>query len=136
MLQGAIAKRFYFVLSALFRFVSFLGLLIAYISVKITVRPPLAWLNALLLVLSLTCLATAVFNLILCGFTATAYKENKLIQIICFVVTLLTGGVASSAFTGLAAFTKVLEDEVKNEKIFNTKRMGKGEGSLDEKKKN
>ena len=136
MLKGAIAKRFYFVLSSLFRMISFLGLLISYIVVKLTVKPEIHWLNVLLLVLAITCLATSVFNLVLCGFTATAYKENKLIQIICFLVTLVTGGIASSTFTGIATFTNVLEDEVKNEKIFNTKKMGKRNGNLDEKKKN
>lgn len=121
MIKGATSKRLFYFLSSLFRFISFVGLLIAYIVVKIVVRPSIVWLNILLLVLSLTSIATAVFNLVLCGFSATAYKHNKFIQITCFIATLLTGGVASSTFTGVAVFTPVLNDEVENERIINIK---------------
>ena len=121
MIKGATSKRLFYFLSSLFRFVGFVGLLIAYIVVKIVVSPSINWLNALLLCLSITSLITAVFNLVLCGFSATAYKEKKCVQIICFLVTLLTGGVASSTFTGVAVFTPVLNDEVENERIFNIK---------------
>ena len=132
---GATAKRIYYFLSALFRGVAFIGLLIAYIVVRITVKPEIGWLNALLIILALLNLATGIFNLVLCGLSATAYKEKFLIQLCCFVITLLSGGIASSTFTGLAAFTKVLDDEVENEKIFNTKTFKIKEGKVDEKTK-
>lgn len=134
MIKGATAKRFNFFFSALLRFVCFVGLLIAYIVVKITVKPQIAWLNALLLSLSLLGLATAVFNLILCGFTATAYKQNFAIQIICFLVTLCTGGIISTTLTGIATFSKVLDEEIKNEKIFNTKTFKGGQNEEKTKK--
>ena len=121
MLKGAIAKRFYYVISALCRFLSFLGLLIAYIVVRVTVKPQIGWLNILLLVLSILSLLTGLFNLLLCGSTATGYKQNFVIQFVCFIVTVFTGGIVSSALTGVAVFTKVLDDEVENEKIINVK---------------
>lgn len=135
MFKGAFGKRFYYLLSALFRAVSFVGLLIAYIVVKIVVSPAIGWLNALLSVLSILSLATSIFNLVLSSFPATAYKEKFLIQLICFITTLLTGGIASSTFTGLAVFTKVLDEEVKNERLINTKTLKNKEGKSDEKTK-
>ena len=123
MFKGAFGKRFYYLLSALFRIVSFLGLLVAYIVVRIVVTPAIDWLNVLLLTLSILSLVTSVFNLVLSSFPATAYKEKFLVQLLCFVVTLCTGGIASSTFTGLAVFTKVLDDEVKNERLINTKTL-------------
>ena len=135
MLKGATGKRFYYFLSALFRFVSFIGLLIAFIVVKIVVDPDIGWLNGLLLSLSILSLVTSLFNLVLCGLPATAYREQFAIQLICFILTLLTGGVASSTFTGIATFIKVEDDEIKNERIFNTKTFKNKDGKLDEKTK-
>jgi hypothetical protein len=123
MIKGATSKRFNYFLSSFFRMVSFIGLLIAYIVVKIVVRPQIGWLNILLLMLSITSLVTSIFNLILCGFSATAYRNKKFIQIICFVVTLVSGGMASSALTGVAVFTPVLDDEVENEGIVHIKKQ-------------
>lgn len=121
MIKGVTGKRLNYFSSCLFRFVSFVGLLIAYIVVKIVVRPQIVWLNWLLLGLSITSLLTAIFNLVLCGFSANDYRNKKFIQILCFLVTLFTGGIASSTFTGVAVFTKVLEEEVENEKLINIK---------------
>ena len=135
MLKGATAKRFYYFLSALFRGISFLGLLIAYIVVKIAVKPPIEWLNALLITLSILSLITGIFNLILCGMTASAYKDKFAVQLVCFLITLFTGGIASSTFTGVAVFTKVEMDEVKNEGIYNTKTFKNKDGKFDEKTK-
>lgn len=135
MFKGATGKRFFYFLSSLLRIVSFLGLLIAYIVVKIVMDPEIGWLNALLLTLSITCLLTSAFNLILCGFPATAYHDKKGIQILCFVIMIFTGGIASTIFTGFAAFTKVEQDEIKNERIFNTKTFKNKDGKLDEKTK-
>ena len=126
MIKGVMAKRLYFFLSSLFRFISFIGLTIAYVVVKIVVEPSIGWLNILLLTLAITTLLTAVFNLVMCGFTANAYKDKKLIQILCFIITLITGGIASSTFTGIAAFAKVLDEEVENENLINIKQIKGG----------
>ena len=96
--------------------------MIAFIVVKIAVRPSIDWLNYLLLGLSLGGLVSGVFNLILCGLTATAYKTNKRIQIICLIVTILTGGIVGTTLTSVALGTRVLDDEVENEKIFKIKK--------------
>lgn len=135
MLKGATAKRFYYFMSALLRFIDFVGLLIAFIVVACTLKPAISWLNGLLITLSLLGLATSLFNLILCGFTASAYKQNFKIQLICFILTLVTGGIISSTMTGLAAFTKVELEEIKNEKIFNTKTFKNKDGKFDEETK-
>lgn len=135
MLTGATKKRFFYFGSALTRFLAFIALIIAYIVVKITVRPGIDWLNALLMCLSIANLITAVFNLILCGFTANQYKTNFGVQLICFLLCLFTGGIASTTFTGIAAFTKVLPDEIKNEKIFNTRTFKNKDGKYEEEKK-
>lgn len=135
MLKGATGKRFYYFLSSLFRIITFLGLLIAFIVVKIVMDPEIVWLNALLLSLSLGSFFTSAFNLILCGFPATAYHEKKFIQILCFVLMIFTGGILSTATTGLAVFTKVDPEEIKNEKIFNTKTFKNKDGKLNEKEK-
>jgi len=135
MLKGATWKRFYYFVSALCRFVDFLGLLVAFIVVKVVVEPSIDWLNALLLTLSILGLGTSIFNLCLCGLPATAYQEKKFIQILCFVITLLTGGVLSTTFTGLGAFIKVDEEEIKNERIFNTKTFKNKDGKFNDKNK-
>ena len=134
MFKGATGKRFFYFLSSLFRIITFLGLLIAYIVVKI-VDPGIDWLNALLLTLSLASLGTSAFNLILCGFPATAYHEKKFIQFLCFILMIPTGGILSSVFTGFAAFIKVEDVEIKNEKIFNTKTFKNKDGKENEKEK-
>ncbi|MGN0961854.1 MAG: hypothetical protein ACI4PF_06640 [Christensenellales bacterium] len=135
MLIGATKKRFYYCLSAFSRFIAFVGLLIAYIVVKITVKPNIDWLNALLICLSIASLVTAVYNLILCGFTANQYKDNFAVQLICFLICLFTGGIVSTTFTGVAVFTKVLPDEVKNEGIFNTKTFKNKDGKYEDETK-
>ncbi|MCI5497061.1 MAG: hypothetical protein MR412_00510 [Firmicutes bacterium] len=122
MIKGANGKRFNYFMSAFFRLFCFVGCLIAFIVVKIAVRPSIDWLNYLLLGLSLGGLVSGVFNLILCGLTATAYKTNKRIQIICLIVTILTGGIVGTTLTSVALGTRVLDDEVENEKIFKIKK--------------
>jgi hypothetical protein len=63
----------------------------------------------------------------MCGMPALAYKNKKLVQFICFGVTAVTGGPLSSILSGMAVFTKVLPEDIKNEKLFNTKTFDKGE---------
>lgn len=133
MFKGATGKRLCYFASASLRFLSFLGLLIAFVVVKIVNEPDIEWLNALLLILSITCLFTSLYNLGLCGMTASGYESSFTIQIVCFVITLFTGGIISSIFTGVAVFTKVDKSEIKNERIFNTKTFKK-EGEKDDKK--
>lgn len=134
-MKGATWKRLYFLSSAVCRFIDFLGLLVAFIVIKVVVEPSIDWLNTLLLTLSLLGLATSIFNLMLCSLPATGYAENKFIQIICFIVTLLTGGPLSSTLTGFATFIKVDENEIKNERIFNTKTFKNKDGKIDDKEK-
>ena len=135
MFKGAMGKRLAYFTSAFLRFLSFLGLLIAFVSVKIAVEPDIEWLNALLLILSMTCLATSIFNLGLSGMTATAYQTKKSVQIVCFCVTIVTGGILSSVFTGLAVFAKVDKSEVENENLINIKRSRRKEKENDKKSK-
>ena len=122
MLKGATGKRFYYFMSSAFRFFGFLALLIAYIIVKITVKPAIAWLNILLIALSLGGLVSGLFNLILCGMPATGYKMNRLSQILCLIVTILTGGIVGTIFTAMAFAMKVTDEEVKNEKIMKVRK--------------
>lgn len=120
--MGSMGKRLNYFLSSLLRILSFVGLLIAYIVVLITVKPAISWLNILLLVLSITTLVSGVFNLVMCGLTASAYNNKKFLQIICFIFTLVTGGIISSVFTGVAVFTKVPAEEIESENIFKVKK--------------
>ncbi|MBE5736473.1 MAG: hypothetical protein E7356_03895 [Clostridiales bacterium] len=120
-MRGATWKRIYYFLSAVIRFVSSILLFASLILVKIFVDPQIWWLNVLLFVLMLTTLASGLFNLVLCGLTASAYQEMFKMQLICFISTLLTGDIVSSTFTGLATFIKVEEEEILAERIYNTK---------------
>lgn len=121
-LTGATNKRIYFFLSMLFRAITFVGCLIAYIVVKITVKPGIEWLNLLLLFLSLGSLLSALFNLCMCGLTATAYAQNKLMQIMCLVFTILTGGIASTTFTAIAVAIQPTKEEIDSENLFRVKK--------------
>jgi len=127
MMNGAFAKRFWYFMSSLFRFISSIGLLIALIVVLITVKPAIDWLNGLLIGLCISTLVTAVFNLIMCSIPATGYRTNFALQLVCFLVTMFTGGLFSTVFTGIAVFTKEQDDEVENEKIINSKTFKGGE---------
>ena len=135
MLAGATGKRFCYALSSFFRMMSFIVLLIAYIAVKIVVRPEISWLNTLLLLLSISGLVSAVFNIVLCGFNAIQYKEKIVLQLICFLFTLCSGGIVGSTFTGIAVFTKVQKDDIKNEGIYNTRTFRNKDGKYDEETK-
>ncbi len=126
MFKGATGKRVFYFSSAVLRFVTSIALLIAVIIVKFTVSPSIDWLNALLITLTITGIVSGLYNLILCGLPALAYKNNRAVQIVCFIFTLVTGGILSSLITGFAVFTKVLPEDIKNEKIFNVKTF-KGE---------
>lgn len=117
MIAGAMGKRFNYFMSAFMRLICFLGTLIAYIVVKITVNPPIEWLNILLLLLSIGGLISGIFNLIMCGMTATSYKEMKFVQIICLILTIVTGGLFGTIFTSLALAGKISQEEVDNEKL-------------------
>lgn len=122
MLKGAIGRRFYYFMSSFFRLIGFLALLIAFIIVKCTVTPAIEWLNFLLLSLSLGGLASGIFNLAMCGIPTTAYKTSKAVQIICLIVTILTGGILGTLFTALALGQKISDEEVKNENIIKIKK--------------
>ena len=122
MMKGANGKRFNYFMSAFLRLFCFVALLIAYIVVKICVKPSIEWLNLLLILLSIGGLLSGLFNLMLCGFTATAYKTNLTIQIVCLIFTILTGGFFATTFTSVALATKIPDEEVENEKIFKIKK--------------
>ena len=122
MLTGATGKRFYYFMSSFFRLIGFLGLLIAFIVVKITVTPAIEWLNVLLLSLSLGALMSGLLNLSMCGMPATGYKTSRAIQIFCLVLTIVTGGVFGTVFTAIAFSKKVSDEEVENENIIKIKK--------------
>lgn len=122
MIKGSMGKRYHYFISAFCRLIGFLGLLIAYIVVKITVKPAIQWLNILLLCLSIGGLISGAFNFVMCGMTATGYKENKAWQIICLIVTCLSGGILGTTFSAVALATKIPNDEVENEKLIKIKK--------------
>lgn len=126
MFKGATGKRVFYFSSAMLRVVTSIALLIAVIVVKFTVKPSIDWLNALLIILTISGIVSGLFNLVMCGLPALAFKSKMGIQIVCFIFTLVTGGPLSSLITGFAVFTKVLPEDIKNEKVFNT-RTFKGE---------
>lgn len=122
MIKGAMGKRFNYFMSAFFRLICFLGTLIAYIVVKVTVNPPIEWLNILLILLSIGGLVSGTFNIIMCGMTATSYTEKKWLQIICLIVTIITGGIFGTTFTSVALATKISQEEIDNEKLIRIKK--------------
>ena len=122
MLTGATGKRFYYFMSSFCRLIGFLALLIAFIIVKITVKPAIEWLNVLLISLSLGGLMSGILNLAMCGIPATGYKSSKKMQIVCLVVTIITGGILGTVFTSLALGQKVSDEEVENENIIKIKK--------------
>ena len=121
-MKGTMGKRLNYFMSSMLRLICFLGLIIAFIVVKITVKPEIIWLSYLLLGLAIGGLVSGIFNLIMCGMTSTGYSQNKLIQIICVCVTALTGGIIATTLTAVACGTKVLQDEIENEKIIKIKK--------------
>jgi FtsH-binding integral membrane protein len=126
MFKGATGKRIFYFSSAMLRVITSIALLIAVIVVKFAVKPSIEWLNALLIILTISGIISGLFNLAMCGMPALAFRDKKAVQIVCFIFTLVTGGVLSSLLTGLAVFTKVLPEDIKNEKVFNV-RTFKGE---------
>ena len=122
MFKGSMGKRLAYFSSSLLRILSFIGLLIAYIVVKISVKPQIGWLNILLVSLTISTMLSGVFNFLMCGLTASDYKNKKFLQILCFIFTLVTGGICSSALTGVAVFTKVTKQEIEDENIFKVKK--------------
>lgn len=122
MIKGAMGKRINYFFSAMCRLFCFLGLLIAFIVVKITVKPAIDWLNTLLICLSIGGLFSGLFNLVMCGMTATGYKQNKAIQIVCLIITIISGGIIGTTLTAVALGTRVEDEEVENEKIFKIKK--------------
>ena len=127
MFKGATGKRVFYFSSAMLRIIVSLLLLVTFIVVKILVRPSIDWLNSLLIILTITGFVSGLFNLAMCGMPAIAYKSKKVIQIVCFVFTLITGAPLSSVLTGFAVFTSVLPEDIKNEKVFNVKTFDKGD---------
>lgn len=121
MIVGAMGKRFNYFMSASCRLICFLGTLIAYIVVKITVKPQIEWLNILLLILCIGGLISGIFNLIMCGFTATSYNERKNLQIICLIITIISGGLLGTLFTSIALATHISTEEIDNEKLIRIK---------------
>lgn len=126
MFKGATGKRIFYFSSAVLRIITSIALLIAVIVIKFTVKPSIDWLNTLLIILTISGIVSGLFNLIMCGLPALAYKNNRAVQMVCFAFTLISGGVISSIITGFAVFTKVLPEDIKNEKVFNVKTF-KGE---------
>ena len=122
MLTGAMGKRFYYFMSSFFRLIGFVSLLIAFIVVKITVKPSIEWLNLLLLLLCIGSLMSGILNLAMCGMPATGYRTSKAIQIGCLVVTILTGGLLGTVFTCLGFAGKVSDEEIENENIIKIKK--------------
>ena len=122
MLKGATGRRFYYFMSSFFRLIGFLALLIAFIVVKITVKPAIEWLTVLLLMLSLGGLMSGLLNLSMCGMPATGYKDSKKIQIFCLILTIITGGILGTIFTALALGQKITDEEVENENIIKIKK--------------
>lgn len=120
-MAGATGKRFYYFASAFVRGISFLGALVAFIVVKLAVQPNIVWLNILLIALAIGGLLSGIFNLILCGFTATSYQEKKGLQIVCLLVTIFTGGILGTIFTSIAIGCKVTKEEIENEKLIRIK---------------
>lgn len=121
MIKGAMGKRLNYFVSAFFRLICFLGALIAYIVIKLTVSPPIVWLNILMIGLSLGGVISGIFNLIMCGLTATSYQEKKGLQIVCLLVTIITGGLLGTIFTSIALGTKIDKEEIENEKLIKIK---------------
>jgi len=122
MLKGATGRRLYYFMSSFFRLIGFLALLIAFIVVKITVKPAIEWLTVLLLMLSLGGLMSGILNLAMCGMPATGYKTSKKIQIFCLIITIITGGILGTIFTALALGQKITDEEVENENIIKIKK--------------
>ncbi len=116
-MKGAMGKRFAYLLASIFRIFMFFACLIAYIVVKLAVKPPIDWLNALLLSLSIGGLLSGAFNLIMCGFSAYGYKKNLTLQICDFILTFITGGFVGTAFAGIGLFTRVREEDITSEGI-------------------
>ena len=116
-MKGAMGKRFAYLLASVFRIVMFFACLIAYIVVKIAVKPPIEWLNILLICLSIGGLLSGAFNLIMCGFSAFGYKKKLAIQICDFVFTFISGGFIGTAFAGIGLFTRVREEDITSEGI-------------------
>ena len=125
MFKGATGKRVFYFSSAMLRIIVSLLLLVAFVVVKIVVRPGIDWLNSLFIILSITGFVSGLFNLAMCGMPAIAYKSKKAVQIVCFVFTMFTGAPLSSVLTGFAVFTAVLPEDIKNEKVFNTRTYDK-----------
>ena len=69
---------------------------------------------------------SGIYNLAMCGMPATGYKSSKAIQIVCLVITCITGGIFGTIFTSLAFAQKVSDEEVENENIVKIKKH-KGE---------
>ena len=121
-LSGATNKRLYFFMSAICRAFTFIGCLIAYIVIKIAVNPEILWLNLLMLFLSLGSLLSGLFNLCLCGLTATGYTQNRWIQIINLMFTCVTGGIASTTFTAIAVSIRPTQEEIDEENLIKVKK--------------
>ena len=129
---GSTWKRLYFFISAVLRIVSSVALLVGYIVCRVVIDPDIIWLNMVLFILTWACLATGLFNLVMCGMTATAYKDMMKTQLICFVSTLLTGGIFSTILTGVAVFVPVDPEELKREATYNTKTFKFKDGKFDD----
>lgn len=116
-MKGAMGKRFAYLLASVFRLFMFFACLIAYIVVKLAVKPPIPWLNALLLCLSIGGLISGAFNLIMCGYSAYGYKKNITVQICDFILTFITGGIIGTSFAGIGLFTRVQPGDIESEGI-------------------
>ena len=119
-MTGAFYKRLYYFFASLCRLIGFLATLIAYIIVKIVVKPGIVWLNVLLLYLSIAGLISGLLLLLMCGMSVRNYKYNKFRQVVVLIITILTGGVLGIVFSCIALGTKITDEDMENESITKT----------------
>lgn len=116
-MKGVFYKRLYYFFASLCRLIGFLATLIGYVIVKIVVRPSIAWLNGLLLYLTIAGLVSGILLLLMCGMTVRNYKYNKFRQIVVLVITTITGGLLGTIFSGIALGTRLTDEDMENESM-------------------
>ena len=116
-MKGVFYKRLYYFFASLCRLIGFLATLIGYIVVKIVVKPSIAWLNGLLLYLSIAGLVSGILLLLMCGMTVRNYKHNKFRQIVILIITIITGGLFGTIFSSFALGTRLTDEDMENESM-------------------
>ncbi len=113
--KGSFQKRYYYLMSGIFRLVSSMLLFVAYIVVGVTVEPDIIWLMHLLGLLGLLALFASISNFVMIKYFPKEYKEKTAPQIINLIITALSLGFASVVFSALALGIKVTDDELPKE---------------------